>query len=214
MFAETLQLERVRNPQEARRALDIIGRETRRLGQLVDNVLYFHRHRRAPVTGAFEPVELAAFVQEVADSFTPLVAARRMSIVCEDDPTAVTVRADPQLLRQILLNLFDNAAKFGPPGQTIRGLGRTVGPPAPIAIEDEGPGVAAPDRERIWRPFERAAGASAAGGAGIGLSIVRTLVDAHDGSVAVESAGAGGGARFIVRLPEAWRAADTAARVG
>jgi hypothetical protein len=77
MFTDTLLLDRIRNPAEGKRAVEIIARETRRLSQLVENVLYFHRHQRAPETPRLEPIDLAALVVEVVDSFRPLAASRR-----------------------------------------------------------------------------------------------------------------------------------------
>jgi signal transduction histidine kinase len=110
-------------------------------------------------------------------------------------------------LRQILLNLLDNAAKYGPAGQTI-----SVGAaPAPATngdrvrfwVEDQGPGIPAADRGRVWEPYVRLNrdAESATGGSGIGLSVVRELVVLHGGGAWIEAGGAGGGARVVVELP-------------
>jgi signal transduction histidine kinase len=103
-------------------------------------------------------------------------------------------------LRQLLLNLLDNAVKYGRDHGvvTVRVTSRDGGG-ARIAVSDAGPGVPAADREKIWRAFERggAARAHAAGGSGIGLTIVRQIAEEHGGRAWVEEAD-GGGARFVV----------------
>ena len=121
-----------------------------------------------------------------------------------DDEAWVLI--DPAAYRQILLNLLDNAVKFGPTGQTVTirlahagvGVRRRV----QLIVEDEGPGVAEADRERIWSPFVRLpAAATGPAGTGIGLAIVRDLAARHEGRAWVE--GSRRGARFIVELPAA-----------
>ena len=103
----------------------------------------------------------------------------------------------------MVLNLLDNAVRYGPGGQTILVEGKREGGVVRIAVEDEGPGVPMTDRDRIFEPFRR--GDHSIGtvvvGSGIGLSVVREIVDAHGGSVWVEDA-PGGGARFVFELPE------------
>jgi signal transduction histidine kinase len=101
----------------------------------------------------------------------------------------------------VLLNLLDNAVKYGPADQTVRVSIDRRGATAVVAVEDEGPGIDPADRERIWEPYARLTPASASGvaGAGIGLSVVRDLVELHGGRVRVD--GAARGARFEVALP-------------
>jgi signal transduction histidine kinase len=107
--------------------------------------------------------------------------------------------------RQVILNLLDNAVKYGPRGQTVLVSTGIVDGCIRICVDDEGPGVEPRERETIFEPFRR--GAKAVGGvavgSGIGLSVVRELVEWHDGRVHVES-GARGGARFVLTLP-GWR---------
>jgi signal transduction histidine kinase len=199
MFTETLLLDRIRNPQEGRRAIEIIGQETRRLGQLVENVLYFHRHRRAPSSPTGTLMNLNMLVLEVAEGFKPLAASKRVRLSTDIPAHDAIVIANADGIRQVLLNLLDNAVKFGPADSTVRVSLRIAGEQARISVDDQGAGVSAADRRRIFEPFERGDGRGA-GGAGIGLAVVQQIVSEHHGQTFVEEA-ASGGARFVVELP-------------
>lgn len=112
------------------------------------------------------------------------------------------VHASADGLRQVILNLLDNAVKFGPPGQVVRVTLDVTAGDARITVEDRGPGVPAADRRRIFNPFERGRATHGAGGAGIGLAVASQIVSLHRGRISVEPA-ANGGARFVVDLPVA-----------
>jgi signal transduction histidine kinase len=202
MFSETLLLGRVRSETEGRRSLEIIARETQRLTQLVENVLFFSRGERHRPTLARESTRLASVVADVVESFAPLAAARRARVSTRlDDGVAASV--DAGAMRQILLNLLDNAVKYGPAGQTVSVRLELIDDRARLTVEDEGPGIDAVDAERVWEPFHRLAGAAeATGGTGIGLAIVRQLSDLHGGRAWVERGSTG--ARFVVEIPGAW----------
>ncbi|MEX1126957.1 MAG: HAMP domain-containing sensor histidine kinase [Vicinamibacterales bacterium] len=212
MFTETLLLGRVRTAGEGRRSLEIIARETQRLIHLVENVLLFSRGERSIPHITRAPERLAPIVADVVEGFAPLAAARQVRLTTALDETA-NAPVDAGAIRQILLNLLDNAVKYGPAGQEVTIQLRLQRRTALLAVEDQGPGIAETDTERIWQPFNRLARADdATGGAGIGLSIVRQLADLHGGRAWVERAPSGG-ARFVVELPDAWASvgADTAA---
>ena len=202
MFAETLSYGRARSDEERSRFITILHREAVRLSDLVENVLQFARldQRQEPL--AFAAVDLHQESREAAVSMAPIAAAHGASIVNEVPPGA-RVWADRGAVRRIILNLLDNALKYGPAGQTI-----TVGAVAEagrvrLRVDDQGPGVPAAARETIFRPFERhGVGPSSPTGSGIGLTIVRELASALDGTVHVEDA-PGGGARFVVTLLDA-----------
>ena len=211
LFTDTLLLDRIRNPGEGRRAVEIIARETRRLSQLVENVLYFHRHQRAPETPPLAPVDLAALVVEVVDAFRPLAASRRIGVAIRMPVDELIVMANEDAIRQVLLNLLDNAVKFGPADDTVTVALDSADGTARLSVEDRGQGVAAADRDRIFQPYERGA-SPGAGGAGIGLAVVHRIVQEHHGTVAVEDR-AGGGARFIVVVPLSEEHAGGAIRV-
>ncbi|HWC72312.1 MAG TPA: HAMP domain-containing sensor histidine kinase, partial [Gemmatimonadales bacterium] len=182
MFSETLVLGRVRTDEERLRSLAIIDQEARRLTHLVENLLHFSRSERQAAHIAPEPTALAPLVREVLDGFTPLAAARgaKLSAMIPED---LVVPADPGAVRQMLLNLLDNAVKYGPAGQEVRiGALRDNGA-ARLWVDDGGPGIPRADRERVWDRFwrlERDRG-SAVAGSGIGLAVVRELAVLHHG---------------------------------
>jgi signal transduction histidine kinase len=109
---------------------------------------------------------------------------------------------DPDALRQILLNLLDNAAKYGPDGQTVVVGTSRDGAHVRIWVEDEGPGIPEAERARVWEPYIRLERGEehATGGSGIGLAVVKELVELHGGRAWAEDA-SHGGARLVVELP-------------
>ncbi|OWW19585.1 ATP-binding protein [Noviherbaspirillum denitrificans] len=107
---------------------------------------------------------------------------------------------DAVLMERVLCNLLDNAARHTRPGGTIRIAASAEGDEAHISIEDDGPGIPAGMEERIFAKFERGTDAAASRGVGLGLSICRTIVEAHGGRIRAENR-AGGGARFVFTLP-------------
>ena len=207
MFAELLRMGWIRSAQEHTRSLDIIDQEARRLGHLVDKVLCFDRVERGENTLMTESTQLAPLMREVLEAFAPLAAARHVEVrVNLDDDVMADV--DRGAMRQVLINLLDNAVKYGPAGQIISiGLTRSNDEQsARIWVEDEGPGIPLTERNKVWEPFHRLDrdANSAIAGSGIGLALVRNLTVAHGGRVLVED-GTNGGSRFTVELPCAGR---------
>src|SRR5437660_2629882 len=202
MFSETLVLGRVRSDEERRRSLAIIDQESRRLTHLVENLLHFSRSERQTAHVTPEPTALAPLVQEVIDGFAPLAAARGATLSASV-PEDLVVTADPGAVRQMLLNLLDNAVKYGPAGQEVRiGATRENGL-AKLWVDDGGPGIPARDRERVWDRFwrlERDRG-SAVAGSGIGLAVVRELASLHHGRAWIDDPAAGIGTRVVIELP-------------
>ncbi|HSR68795.1 MAG TPA: HAMP domain-containing sensor histidine kinase [Acidobacteriota bacterium] len=200
MFSETLLLKRVRSESEERRSLEIISQETKRLANLVDNVIQFTRSLRRKTQVTKQPTRILPLLRELRDYFAPLADSSGCQIRIEADSDH-RIRVDSDALRLILLNLVDNAVKYGPDGQTVRlGLARQDSK-VRIWVEDEGEGIQESERERIWKRFERLPRhrSAAPAGTGIGLSVVRELTEAQGGEVWVE-AGRQGGARFVVEF--------------
>jgi signal transduction histidine kinase len=155
------------------------------------------------------PSDLDHEISDALELFAPLARARRMTIATKLDASAV-VLVDRDALRQVLLNLLDNAAKYGPSGQTITVGSEISGDHARVWVEDQGPGIPHEDRHRVWEPYVRLnrEAESTTGGSGIGLSVVRELVTMHGGRTRAESA-PGGGARLVIELPLTHDSPDT-----
>ena len=202
MFSETLTLGRVRSDEERRRSLAIIDQEARRLTHLVENLLHFSRSERQTTHITPEPTALAPLVQEVIDGFAPLAAARgaKLSATVPDD---LVVLADPGAVRQMLLNLLDNAVKYGPAGQEVRIGALHDNGVAKLWVDDGGPGIPRAERERVWERFWRLERdrESAVAGSGIGLAVVRELASLHHGRAWIDNPAAGVGTRVVIELP-------------
>ena len=203
LFGETLSHGRVDTRREVRSSARIIVGEARRLMQLVDTVLLFGRGTRPNGSATREELALAPIVDETVASFAPVAAATdaRIRVTRADD---VVAPGDRGAVRQILLNLLDNAVKYGPSGQTVAVSLTITGAWARLTVDDEGPGVPASYRARVWRPYfrlPRDVDAQIAG-SGIGLAVVRDLVERHAGRAFIEDA-PNGGARVTVELPGA-----------
>jgi signal transduction histidine kinase len=201
LFTETLRLGRVRSDVERDHSLTIIDRESRRLTWMVENLLAVSRVSRGVLTVSPRELDLAAELREAIEGFGPLAASRGASLEVSA-PEALRAKADGEAFRQIVLNLLDNAVKYGPEGQTIRVSLDRSGEVAEIAVEDQGSGVPDAERERVFERFVRLRNGNHAGaeGTGLGLALVRELATLHGGTARVER-GIDGGARFVVRLP-------------
>lgn len=204
LFGEMLALHRV--PREADRdaAADTIVREARRLAALVDNVLHFSRVEHHQVRLSPEPTALAPLVEEVVQGARPVLG--RGTEIAITIPGPLNLVVDAAALRQILLNLLDNAVKYGPRGQRVTIGALLTGSRVRIWVEDEGPGIPAGQERTIFEPFVRLDRDrnTAVAGSGIGLAVVRDLVTRLDGRVWVERV-ARRGARVVCDLPAAPR---------
>jgi signal transduction histidine kinase len=199
LYGETLTLERARNDDERRAAAETIVQEARRLMRLVDNVLQYARLERGLADLAPEPALLAPRLRGILSSFLATAPPGTLRVRTDLDE-AVAAPVDSGALTQIVLNLLDNAVKYGPAGQTVTvSLARRDGM-ARITVADQGAGVPEEERAHIWEPFVRVARRSnVTDGSGLGLAVVKDLVQGHGGDVDLESSPSG--ACFIVSLP-------------
>ncbi len=207
LVLDTLRLGRAEEPAARDQALKVADREALRLQHLVEGVLRFTRGGRSDDSPRVD-LDAAQEAKAVIEEFAPLAAPHGMSVTLEEPrlegAPKVLVRLQRGALRQILLNLLDNAMKYGGDGTAVRvEVTPMMGGGMRLRVDDNGPGVPASERERVWRPFERggAARTRAAGGSGIGLTIVREIAEEHRGRAWVEAA-PGRGARFVVELPD------------
>jgi signal transduction histidine kinase len=145
-------------------------------------------------------LELCALVQDVVDTLRPLGDRKSVQLSAELCEGAVSVMADPALLRRVLVNLVGNAIKYVNFRDRVVVRVRVEGDQAVLEVDDNGPGIAPEDQARVFERFTRGRGGGAVEGSGIGLAMARDLVRAHDGVVELESR-PGHGACFRVRLP-------------
>lgn len=174
-------------------AREEIARNIRELDQLIDEILLASRLDASPDDlGPLEPVDLVGLAAEEC-------ARTDAELQTPPGVTSVVVTGLTRLLRRALRNLLENARRHG--AGTVTLTLRTDGGQAEIRVCDQGPGVPAPLRERIFEPFFRLPGASEReGGVGLGLALVRSIVQRHGGGVHYEE-NPGGGACFVLRLP-------------
>jgi len=201
LFTETVLLGRSRSQAEQRRFLEAAVRESIRLGRLVDNVLAFSRSDRGVLDVHPSPRRLAPLIAQVTEAFQPLASARRIHLALQLD-VAARAAVDEAGFRRLLLNLLDNAVKYGPEQAEVTVRLAQTAEDVELAVEDRGPGIPERERESIFDPFQRLDRDRPSGspGTGLGLALVRELAVRHGGACRIEDR-AGGGARFVVTLP-------------
>jgi signal transduction histidine kinase len=185
------------------RALETIERNARAQAQLIADLLDVSRIITGKLRLEFQPVELSRIVAAALDSIRPAADAKEIRLKIALDPLAGPVLGDADRLQQVAWNLLSNAIKFTPREGTVEVRLRQTGSNAEVQVGDSGVGIRPSFLPYVFDRFRQAesAGTRSHGGLGLGLSIVRHLVELHGGTVAVESAGAGQGATFSVLLP-------------
>jgi PAS domain S-box-containing protein len=185
------------------RALEVIERNTRTQTQLVEDLLDMSRI----ITGRLHPelqrIALVPAVEAAVESVRPTADTKGITLEVVHDASVIEVGADPERLQQIIWNILVNAIKFTPGGGRVDVSVSADDDEAVIAVRDTGIGIAADVLPRVFDQFWQASGSESRtySGLGIGLSLVRRLVELHGGSVRASSAGPGHGATFTVRLP-------------
>lgn len=198
--SETVSMDRARSPEKLAQYIGIINGEVAHLSALVQRILEYSQlqERRG---FEFEAVDLRALVLETVAAFERSLAGRQFRFPVEEIGPPPSVMADPAALEQILVNLLDNAVKYGGEDKLVRVRLLSSANAAIIEVIDHGIGIPPEEHERIFDRFHRAAGRPPnRQGFGLGLSIVQELAKAHGGSVEVESA-VGKGSTFRVVLP-------------
>jgi two-component system phosphate regulon sensor histidine kinase PhoR len=202
MYGETLGLGRARDPQQAAHFGGIITRESERLTALIQRILDFSRQQAGTLTYETGDVELGELLRTVCDTYTPHLEARG-AILVETLPHGVHVRCDRNACESAIVNLLENAAKYGrddEPEQEIELELCTEGDQAIVEVRDRGRGIPAAELESVFDGFHRAGNAGEVRGAGLGLSLVRHFARAHGGEI-VARARAGGGTVLRLSLP-------------
>jgi signal transduction histidine kinase/DNA-binding response OmpR family regulator len=198
-----LELIRVRRVVGAERELAIIERQAQHLVRLVDDLLDVARIARGKIELRPERVELAHLVALAVEATAPLIAERRHQLLIETPAQGLAVDADPVRLTQVISNLLTNAAKYTNNGGRVRVCARAEDGQAVLEVEDNGIGISPEMLPRLFDRFtqERQALDRSRGGLGLGLAIVREIVQLHGGLAAARSDGEGRGSTFEVRLP-------------
>jgi signal transduction histidine kinase/integral membrane sensor domain MASE1 len=200
-------LRMLRNPrleeEQKTHAVDVIERNARLQAQLINDLLDVSRIIAGKLELEKYPVDLVLVVREAIEAIRGDVEARPLTLRVDLDPATGEVLGDPLRLQQIVANLLSNAVKFTPAGGIVEvRLGRES-LYARLTIRDSGEGIEAAALPHVFEPFHQADSATTRGhqGLGLGLAIVRQLVEAHSGRVRAQSAGRGQGATFTVDLP-------------
>ncbi|TMA39915.1 MAG: hybrid sensor histidine kinase/response regulator [Deltaproteobacteria bacterium] len=187
------------------RALDAIDRNAHSQARLVDDLLDVSRIITGKVRLDVQQVELRSLVEAAVESARPAAEAKGIRNQMVIDPGAIVVSGDPQRLQQVFWNLLSNAVKFTPRNGRVQLCLQRVNSHVEIAVSDTGQGIKAAFLPHVFDRFRQAESATtrAHGGLGLGLAIVRHIVELHGGSVRVDSDGDGRGATFTVELPTA-----------
>jgi signal transduction histidine kinase len=191
---------------EARaRAREMMARQISHMVRLIDDLLDVSRISKGKIELRREKVQLAAVLTTAVETSRPLIDSNRHELTVNVPDQTVWLDADPTRLGQVVSNLLNNSAKFTPEGGRIRLSAAVEGSTAVIRVADNGSGIAPDVLPRMWEMFaqaDRTIGRSH-GGLGIGLTLVRRLVEMHGGTAEASSAGPGQGSEFTIRLPVA-----------
>jgi signal transduction histidine kinase len=198
-FSEILALRRL-PAEEVSRLAGVMRREARRLGRIVSDLLDLSRIERGLEPSLCRiPVKLEPTIEATADLFRQGTATHLITTECE--PSLPVVDADPDALERVLTNLISNAIKYSPAGSVVHVAARALAGAVAIEVADAGRGIPPDVVHRIFEPYYRVPDAAgAARGTGIGLAVVKALVEAHGGTVRVDSVPASG-TRVTVVLP-------------
>ncbi|MEV4639629.1 ATP-binding protein [Actinoplanes sp. NPDC049548] len=181
--------------------LEVIGRNTRRLRELIEDMLTLSKIESGSLRPSRKPVDLVKVVEQAMAAIAPAAAKGQVVLRTEVDGP-LELHADPEQLDRVLMNLLSNAVKFSRPDGTVTVSARREGDEVHLSVADNGMGIPPSEQQALFARFFRASNAihKAIPGTGLGLAIVRTIVDNHGGRIAVKST-EGAGTTVTVRLP-------------
>lgn len=199
---------------ETQQAIDAIEKSAAVQAQLIDDVLDVSRIMAGKMTFEPRPVDLSSIVQAAMTTVHPAAAARNIEILTSIPPQLPPVMGDEGRLQQVIWNLLANAVKFTPRGGNVTIRLTKIGSILRLAVQDSGKGIEPDFLPHVFEPFsqEDSSATRSHEGIGLGLSIVRSLVELHGGRVRASSEGAGHGATFTVDLPFAEGLSNRSAR--
>jgi PAS domain S-box-containing protein len=198
-----LHLLRTGRPAQVARAIDTIERNALAQARIVDDVLDVSRIITGKLRLEIEPVNLADVLRSAVDTVRPAAEAKEIALITTLHPAAAETAGDSARLQQIAWNLLSNAIKFTPHGGRIEVRLEREGSDARVRVSDTGQGIRPDFLPHVFERFRQGDSSSTRthGGLGLGLAIVRHLVELHGGSVTAESGGEGCGATFTITLP-------------
>jgi PAS domain S-box-containing protein len=191
------------DPETRDAGIAVIDRNVRIQTQLIEDLLDMSRIISGKIRLDVQTVELSEVLHATLEAIRPAAEAKQIRLERIIDPLAGPVSGDPSRLQQVFWNLLTNAIKFTPKGQKIQVVAERVDSLVQISVSDTGEGILPEFLPRLFDRFSQADGSTTRkhGGLGLGLSIVKNLVELHGGTVHARSAGEGLGATFVIRLP-------------
>ncbi len=185
------------------KGLDVIERQSRQMTRLLEDLLEVSRITQNKIELRLQTLDARSVVREAIVAMREKFEQRRVTLDVELDPKPVQVEADPARLQQVVVNLLDNGSKYTQAGGGVRLSLLRLGSEATLRVKDDGVGVDPSVLANIFEPFVqgRATLHRTEGGMGVGLTVVRSLVQMHGGTITAESDGKGQGSEFCVRLP-------------
>ena len=203
MFAELLMLGKVKTPEKGKEYAAIITRESERLSRLIDNVLDFSRIERGKAAYEMKPGDLGEVVERALDFYRYRLEREGRQLAVDVPEQVPTTLLDENAMTLLVLNLVDNAVKYGGSGPiSVRLRPSRRGDELQLSVSDQGLGIAADEQRKVFERFyrTRAVRNTSIRGSGIGLALVKHITESHGGRVWVESA-PGKGSTFVVALP-------------
>ncbi len=204
LMAESLERGKIADPARQREYFGMLVQESRRLAMLIENILDFSRIERGSKSYEFEPANLNALARDTVKMMSPAAAEKNvvLELQASSAKNADSVSCDALAVRQALINLIDNAIKHSPSGGRVLVGVENGGTTLSLWVEDKGAGIPREEHQKIFERFYRRGSElrRETQGIGIGLTIVKHIVDGHRGRVAVRSA-PGEGSRFTIELP-------------
>jgi signal transduction histidine kinase len=183
------------------RSAEAVERNLQMMHGLIEDIVDFNRAEFGKLTLNRMLVDVAALISDVVTSARSIADARQIAMRLSIESSIPGIDADPKRLRQVLLNVLSNALKFTQPGGEVRVSARGSERGLEISVVDNGPGIAPEHIERIFDPMYQPGGGERSDGLGLGLALVKRLVEAHGGRVTITSGGAGQGTAVLIVLP-------------
>ena len=208
-WVHVLQTGALSDETQRRQAVNAIDRNAKVQTRLIEDLLDVSRMIKGRVSLTVAPLDLRSVVDAAVETVRPAAGAKEIAIDVAGADDVLPVIGDEHRLQQVVWNLLANALKYTPRGGRVEVAARTDGDWVIVAVTDNGEGINPEFLPHVFEPFRQGSSSTMRSGLGLGLAIVRRLVELHGGRISVESGGVGQGARFTLALPHAQRSAAT-----